>query len=356
MPGRPAPTSWTSAEPWCNFGAGGNGAPFSSRLDIVPDGGRSTLKTDDRFPDDWSAHGLRPVPDPASNVLYMADAAARAASILVFPWDETDRLAPAAWKPAPLLVPPDVAFDEAGLPIREWHELQGGIVWSYHQSGTFETPLPYHANLSVDYDDWDEAWFMTTYVNSSREACREVAAIVADVLTTIAVKGLLRTHLRPVGGAAAMVDPPERTWLIDDPVARLARCGLVFDRPGDTTSPPDHLVFFDGAGFDDVVRTFLPTHWHPLPGELSDLPPPGRLNITQRRNQLIRVMVSAIEGNPAKRWTRPALQKVVEAAGLEDFTPNMFEDARRIAKSRTKIATPVGRPSHTEHLATGHEV
>lgn len=341
---RAAPNSWTPTERWCNFGAGGNEHPFSSRLDIVPDGGRSTLKTEDRFPDDWSAHELRPVTDPASGVIYMADAAARAASILVFPWDDIDRLTPASWKTAPALAPPDVAFDEAGLPIRALHELQGGIVWSYNQFGTFQTPVPYLPDMTIEYEDWDEAWFMTTYVNSSRDACREVAAIVADVLTTIAVKGLLKTHVRPAGGAAAMVDPPERAWLIDDPVARLARCGLVFDRPGDTTSPPDHLIFFDGAGFDDVVRTFLPTHWHPLHGEISDLPPPGRLSITQRRTQLIKTMIVAIDQDRNKRWTRRALLAAIEEAGLSDFTRNMFEVARDIALSRTQIEVPNGRP------------
>ena len=297
------------------------------------------MQKDYEFPADWSAHSLTPV----SDLLYMAEAAARASSILCYPWIAEDRLTDAGAAPAPSLVPPEQAFLSDGSPVPEVHVAQSGIVWSYAYFGDFEHPFPAQ-RASVDQDDWNEAYSEATWLDSSRDTSRRVAGIIADVLTTAAATNRLITFVRPIGGGTAMKDPPEFAWDIDDRLARLARCGLVYDRPGDTDSRPDHLIYFEPSGFDDVIRTFLPTHWTPLLNELAHEPPPGRPSPTERRKMLVDIMCASIQADKKRRWTHAALENAVRASGITDFTMNMFLDARRRAIARTKIETPPGRP------------
>ena len=293
---------------------------------------RTGMRFDDRaFPDDWSAHRLHPT---SNGLLYIADAAARAGSILTHPWDPTERLADAG-APRPSRIPePELAFDGLGRPVEPMNARFAMLVRRHAATGGFDPdPVADIDPTPVSVEDWEEAYLAAEEARSSREAARTVAGVVAYVLAQ-AADGHVATFERAMSGTV-VAEMPKEAWILDEPLRRLAACAFNKARPNDPTAVPDHYVFIDPRGFDAAIKAYLPSHFRYLISELRGEAPPGASTYEDLIGRVTQALLDAVMGDRQRQWRRPDLK---EALG-DDF--GNLEDAI-FEKARTRVERLVG--------------
>ena len=295
---------------------------------------------DDSFPADWSAHRLHPT---SNGLLYLADAAARAGSILTYPWDPTERLAAAGAIAAPRLPSPELAFDDVGHPIQPMHGHFAPLVRRYASTGGFAPdPVADLDPTPVTVDEWDDAYWEAEILRSTKEAARTVAKVVSFVIAQAAVDGHIGTFKRPVSGTVA-AEMPKDAWVLDDPLRRLAACAFDDERPNDPDTVPDHYVFVDPRGFDAAIKAYAPSHFVHLVADLRGEPPPGAPAFDDIIGRVTQVMLDAVTADRARQWRRPDLHEVLgDRFGILEDT--IFEKARsRVVRMVGPLASR-GRP------------
>lgn len=167
------------------------------------------------------------------------------------------------------------AFDEARKPIPEVHRAYADKVRSIKSPATYaaermsETewvrscvpdpeggePLPAlllrarcgkDRNDAVTFEHWEDASILTAQVRE--ELCHAELSLkmVSRALQTAIIERRIPSFMRSIGGNLDGAESiPISWWEIDDPLPRLAWCGLNAEVPLDPDAHPTHWIFVD---------------------------------------------------------------------------------------------------------------
>lgn len=231
---------------------------------------------------DWSAHA-DPSRWPISEHLFLADVVQCIGEAICHPWDPALPAAMAI-EPPPLITDPDEAFFD-DQPVTAIHELFGPTVRSVISPATFAEmrlrddraawlashvadpaggpPLPAFALRArngeddedpITYDHWNEAGLIASLDRMLADNARMALPVVARAIAELAFDADIETYARPLNGGE-MVPLLPSLWAVDDPLPRIAACGIRLDDPFNPNAAPDHRLFVAETGLGTAIAT-----------------------------------------------------------------------------------------------------
>lgn len=178
------------------------------------------------------------------------------------------------------------AFDETGAPLAKVHEAYAGVVRSVMSPATFAVgrlteaewirscvpnpdggdPIPallVRADTGADRNDpitrdhWEHVSLCSAQVREELQGAQARLNLVARTIQELAQEGRLRTFMRPIGGSVEQAEEIKRSWWeLDDPLPRLAWCGLNVVAPLDPSASPTHWIFVDRTELAEALPNF----------------------------------------------------------------------------------------------------
>lgn len=237
--------------------------------------------------------------------LFMAKAVQIVGAALCEPWDDEAPL----WMRHELLpeVPPVYeAYDEAGAPLANVHEAYAEVVRSTISPATFAadmlteaqwirscvpnpeggepiSSLLLRANSGADrvdpitWEHWEHVSVRSATIREELLGAQARLNLVARTIQHLVLEGSLQTFMRPIGGSIEhAVEIKGSWWELDDPLPRLAWCGLDVAAPLDPSAAPTHWIFVDrdgltsGVADSKLVEFFDPGPPEPQPAGYSE--------------------------------------------------------------------------------------
>ncbi len=341
------------------------------------------------IPVDWSEWYADRETWPESEHIFLADAVMQLGAAMCFPWYE-DYPEWAMKGDMPDFPGPFDAFEADGSPVLQVHDAFGPLVRSVISPAAYEemllrqdvqawtrshvrdplddAPTPAlllrarageDAEDPITYDHWTEATATASEATHLRDAARQALRAVA--------KGIVRlTQARSAddrggGGGIEMlarsvdggdyVDLPPETWRLDDPVPRIAVCGLNLDRPFDRNAERTHLIFVKRQGFEAAIKAYAYSNGIALHSEgegtfdHAAYKPRDKSNWPMLQAKVEQVMREYLDREDTYNRKRPALLKAVEAV-VGRVSPTIFEGARSALVAKYKLDDG-GAPRHS---------
>lgn len=245
----------------------------------------------------WSCH-LHPESWPqSSGAVFLAEAVQIVGAAMCEPWDDQTP----SWMRNEVLpeVPPVYeAFDDRSTPIASVHEVYADVVRSIKSPAAFAVerfsqsewirscvpnpdggdPIPellLRARAEEDLkepvtrDHWEAISLLCAEKREQLCGAKARLRLVGRTLQAAVLERRLRSFMRPIGGS---IERPKEIdlswWELDDPLPRLAWCGLDIDAPLDPNAVPTHWIFVDRSGLTDkVAQANLVEFFDPGPPE-----------------------------------------------------------------------------------------
>jgi hypothetical protein len=229
----------------------------------------------------WGIYTQRPWPLSARGV-FMADAIDIIGTAASVTWQ--------AWLPTimpvdllPSLPGAGAAFTADRRPIADVHAAYADIIRSFQSPSAFlaeklsrqasrrptvfdpanEAAVVQHMlraergddkNDDISYEHWDEVSLESDRIYEDHRGGISNLQLIGEHIQSAILASRLQSYIRPIGGSAEGLIPLDaRYWEIDDPMPRLAWCGLDMQFPSDPDRPPTHWIFLDKAQLNDVA-------------------------------------------------------------------------------------------------------
>lgn len=319
---------------------------------------------------------------PVTKDIFLADAVCRLGTVMVFPFSD-EMVAAAALDPAPFVPEAHEAFHDDGRPIAAVHAAWAPAILSdrpaaeffadvlrTHDRSTwlaahafdpatgrarFDLARTPHRDDVVTREHWEEVAFESGYVNEMRRAAGTALPHVARALARLALLGDIRTFARPIDGVGDDVEIDPRDWEINDPLARIASCGIDVAFPRAVDREATHLVFVREKGFDTAAWVTARARQLSLidegitPEDVGIVGPrPSAVN-ERIKGMAVEAMRRHLILNPDDH-TRPILRRVVEDV-VGPIGSKMFEEARNRIREEFEFIKEPGAPAGEERRA-----
>lgn len=183
-------------------------------------------------------------------------------------------------KPLPAIANVEDAFDSLSQPIPEVHRAFVDSINLIKTPGTFAAECLSQAewvrslvpnpeggealpsallrarrgedlNDPITIDHWEDVSIQSCWHREGKRGGEEHMRLIGSRLQSAILHHRVRTYIRPIGGSLDGAVPlDESFWEMDDPLPRLAWCGLDLMQPLDPSVPPSHWIFVNS---DDLT-------------------------------------------------------------------------------------------------------
>ncbi|MEA1015339.1 hypothetical protein [Sphingosinicella sp. LY1275] len=211
----------------------------------------------------------------------------------------------------------------------------------------------YSDNETIDAGLWEEVGILACDLQQTSNAAWKQTTYVAKLIQSLVMDGKIRCYIRPVGGSiSGASDLPIEYWEIDDPLPRLAWCGINMDTPLDGNAQPSHWIFVDKLQVEEAIQGIEqklvmdhtpadPEYWGIALGKA---PRKNRGYNEKLVNEVADYLKEAFKIHSTNKKSPFFLQSAIDQTGWR-ISPTSWTEAWRIATEEHPERRLPGRPT-----------